>query len=171
MDRYGIAPREAAEEFCRLLARENTLLVAHNAQFDLNFLYFLLRRTGGAECLRSLKFLDALTVYRDRRDYPHKLKDAIAAYRLEDRAVNSHGAVDDARAMMELLWAMAEEKRSPELCKLAWLQSALWCSGTAHFLRYISAAGGSVLRTTVCGTINGSKRNRHGIAGDGEETI
>lgn len=108
--RDGAAPEAAAAEFCRLLDGEDTLLVAYNAQFDLNFLYYFLRRTGHDECLRRLKFLDALTVYRDRRDYPHKLKDAIAAYRLEDRAVNSHRAVDDARAMMELLWAMAEEK-------------------------------------------------------------
>ena len=39
----GIEKAEAAASFCRLLEREDTLLVAYNAQFDLNFLYYLLR--------------------------------------------------------------------------------------------------------------------------------
>ena len=60
--------------------------------------------------LRPPRFLDVLTVYRDRRDYPHKLENAIAAYHLEDRAVNSHRSLDDARAAALLLEAMAEEK-------------------------------------------------------------
>lgn len=49
-------------------------------------------------------------MYRDRRDYPHKLSDAITAYGLEDQAVNSHRAVDDARAAAVLLEAMAAER-------------------------------------------------------------
>lgn len=106
----GIEKAEAAASFCRLLEREDTLLVAYNAQFDLNFLYYLLRDAGRASCLKELKFLDALTVYKDRRDYPHKLKDAIAAYGLDGEVENSHRAVDDARAMTALLWAMAAER-------------------------------------------------------------
>lgn len=110
LEKEGVEKAAAAESFRKLLTRENTLLVAYNAQFDLNFIYYLLREQGRAECLKNLKFLDALTVYKDRRDYPHKLKDAIAAYGLENQVENSHRAVDDARAMMALLWAMAEEK-------------------------------------------------------------
>ena len=53
--------------------------------------------------------MDALTVYRDRRDFPHKLCNAIAAYGLTE-AENSHRAVDDARATVLLLEAMAAEK-------------------------------------------------------------
>ncbi len=60
--------------------------------------------------LKAAHLLDAMTVYKDRRDYPHKLQNAIAAYHLEDRAVNSHRAIDDARATVLLLEAMAEEK-------------------------------------------------------------
>ena len=59
--------------------------------------------------LRRPHFLDALTVYRDRRDYPHKLCNAIEAYGLQD-AVNSHRAVDDARAAAGLLDALAAER-------------------------------------------------------------
>ena len=49
-------------------------------------------------------------MYRDRRDYPHKLCNAIDAYGLGDTAVNSHRAVDDARATVQLLEAMAAER-------------------------------------------------------------
>ena len=79
-------------------------------QFDLNFMYWFLKRCGKAQILRLPRFLDALTVYRDRRDYPHKLCNAIEAYRLEDEAVNSHRAVDDARATVRLMEKMAAER-------------------------------------------------------------
>ena len=107
----GVDQKEAAEAFCRLLeGAERPLLVAYNAQFDLNFLYWFLRPYGRVEVLRVPRFLDALTVYRDRRDYPHKLCNAIEAYGLGDRVVNSHRAVDDARATVALLEAMAAER-------------------------------------------------------------
>ena len=106
----GVEKEAAAERFCALLeGAERPLLVAYNAQFDLNFLYHFLRPFGRVEALRKPRFLDALTVYRDRRDYPHKLCNAIEAYGLTD-AVNSHRAVDDARATVQLLEAMASER-------------------------------------------------------------
>ena len=107
----GVGDQEAAGAFTKLLeGAERPLIAAYNAQFDLNFLYGLLRPWGLAEALRKPRFLDAMTVYKDRRDYPHKLENAIAAYHLEDRAVNSHRAIDDARAAALLLEAMAEER-------------------------------------------------------------
>lgn len=107
----GVSDREAGEAFAKLLeGAERPLLAAYNAQFDLNFLYYLLRPLGMVSLLRAPRFLDALTVYRDRRDYPHKLCNAIEAYHLEDRVVNSHRAVDDARAAAALLEAMAAER-------------------------------------------------------------
>jgi len=107
----GVEEQAAAESFCRLLeGAERPLLVAYNAQFDLNFLYHLLRPCGRVPVLQASRFLDALTVYKDRRDYPHKLCNAIEAYGLGDQAVNSHRAVDDARATVLLLEAMAAER-------------------------------------------------------------
>ena len=107
----GVEQAEAVEAFCRLLeGAERPLLVAYNAQFDLNFLYHFLRPYGRVGVLRSPRFLDALTVYKDRRDYPHKLCNAIEAYNLQDRVVNSHRAVDDARATVALLESMAAER-------------------------------------------------------------
>ena len=111
LERSGVSETEAAEGFCRLLeGAERPLLVAYNAQFDLNFMYWFLKRCGKAQVLRLPRFLDALTVYRDRRDYPHKLCNAIEAYDLGQEAVNSHRAVDDARATVRLLEKMAAER-------------------------------------------------------------
>ena len=91
----GVEQSEAVEAFCGLLAgAERPLLVAYNAQFDLNFLYHFLHPYHRV----------------DRRDYPHKLCNAIEAYGLQDRVVNSHRAVDDARATVALLEAMAAER-------------------------------------------------------------
>ena len=111
LEEQGVSGEAAAREFAALLeGAERPLLVAYNAQFDLNFLYGLLAPLDMAGILAVPRFLDALTVYRDRRDYPHKLCDAIAAYRLEDEAVNSHRAIDDARAAARLLEKMAAEQ-------------------------------------------------------------
>ena len=107
----GVDQAQAVENFCRLFdGAERPLLVAYNAQFDLNFLYWFLRPYNRVGVLKKPRFLDALTVYRDRRDYPHKLCNAIEAYRLQDSAVNSHRAVDDARATVLLLEAMSAER-------------------------------------------------------------
>ena len=111
LETEGVGDEEAARAFADLLeGAERPLIVAYNAQFDLNFLYGLLRPWGLGEVLKKPRFLDALTVYKDRRDYPHKLENAIAAYGLEDKAVNSHRAIDDARAAALALEAMAAER-------------------------------------------------------------
>ena len=113
LDREGVDGRAAAEGFCRLLeGAERPLLVAYNAQFDLNFLYYLLKPLGLVSVLRKPRFLDALTVYRDRRDYPHKLCNAVDAYQLKTQ--NTHRAIDDARATLELLAAMEQEEQDLE---------------------------------------------------------
>jgi len=107
---FGLSEEAAAQGFCHLLeGAHRPLLVAYNAQFDLNFMYWFLKKCGRAQILRLPRFLDALTVYRDRRDYPHKLANAIDAYGLGEEAVNSHRAVDDARATVRLLEKMAQE--------------------------------------------------------------
>ena len=111
LEREGVEKAEACAAFCRLFeGAERPLLVAYNAQFDLNFMYHFLRPFGCVGVLKAPRFLDALTVYKDRRDYPHKLEHAIVAYNLGDTAVNSHRAVDDARATVQLLSAMEAER-------------------------------------------------------------
>lgn len=91
---------------------ERTLIVAYNAQFDLCFLYYFLAQFGMADVLRGAKMLDALTVYKDRRPFPHKLCNAVDAYQLKTQ--NTHRAIDDARATLELLAAMEQEEQDLE---------------------------------------------------------
>ena len=104
----GVEKSAAAEELLKLLDSPRLLLAAYNAQFDLCFLYYFLNRLGLAGHLRGVRFLDALTVYKDRRPYPHKLCNAIESYALQEE--NSHRAVDDAKAALSLLTAMEAEK-------------------------------------------------------------
>ena len=88
----------------------NTLLLAYNAHFDLSFLFYMLLRDGEPAILKGKDKLDLLTVYKDRRSYPHKLCNAIDAYGLSGKVVNSHRAVDDVIATVEVMKAMEEEK-------------------------------------------------------------
>ncbi len=88
----------------------NTLLLAYNAHFDLSFLYYLLLRDGDPTILKGKDKLDLLTVYRDRRSYPHKLCNAIEAYGLSNQVVNSHRAVDDVLATVAVMLEMEKER-------------------------------------------------------------
>ena len=66
----GVTGPKAAAEFRKLLeGAERPLLAAYNAQFDLNFLFHFLDSCGMTDLLRSCRFLDVLTVYRDRRGF------------------------------------------------------------------------------------------------------
>lgn len=101
------------QAFCGLLAEmltPRTMILAYNAQFDLLFLYHFLSKHGDARLLQDKPKLDLLTVYRDRRPYPHKLCSAIEAYGLQDKVRNSHRAIDDVRATVEVLKAMEAER-------------------------------------------------------------
>lgn len=103
----GLEKRTVAEQFAAMLSAGRTLIVAYNAQFDLCFLYYFLQQFGLAAALKGVKMLDAMTVYKDRRPYPHKLANAVEAYALQTQ--NTHRAIDDAMATAELLEAMEGE--------------------------------------------------------------
>lgn len=109
VEQRGIPRDQAAREIAGLLAG-NTLLTAYNAHFDLSFLFHMLRVHGDPGCLRGKDKLDLLTVYRDRRAYPHKLRDAIAAYGLEGTVQNSHQADQGALATVSVMDAMSAER-------------------------------------------------------------
>ena len=90
--------------------RGNTLLIAYNAHFDLSFLFYMLLRSGDPTALKGKDKLDLLTVFKDRRSYPHKLCNAIEAYGLSGKVVNSHRAVDDVLATVAVMEAMEAER-------------------------------------------------------------
>ena len=105
----GIPKERVCSDIADML-QGNTLLLAYNAHFDLSFLYYLLLRSGDPSVLKGKDKLDLLTVYKDRRSYPHKLCNAIDAYGLTGSVVNSHRAVDDVLATVAVMEEMEKEK-------------------------------------------------------------
>ena len=105
----GIPKTRVCRDIAEMI-QGNTLLLAYNAHFDLSFLFYLLLRHGDPAILKGKDKLDLLTVYRDRRDFPHKLASAIDAYGLTGKVVNSHRAVDDVIATVAVMEAMEAEK-------------------------------------------------------------
>lgn len=127
----GISEDEMAAQFAEIITGEDsadlfenlkdTLLVAHNAQFDLNFIGFLyvLQMKHSSEGpqyrewlhrFNAADYLDTLTIYKDRAAYPHKLANAIEHYGLQGKVVNSHRAIDDVKALLEVAKAMGMER-------------------------------------------------------------
>ena len=88
-----------------------TVMVAHNCQFDLSFVYHLLKRHYPAEAdsiVKSLDWYDTVTILKDRKKFPHKLKDAVEHYGLDE--VNFHRAIDDTKALYEVTKALKKER-------------------------------------------------------------
>ena len=105
----GLPKTRVARDIGEML-KGNTLLLAYNAHFDLSFLYYFLLRDGDPMILRGKDKLDLLTVYKDRKPYPHKLCSAIEAYGLTGKVVNSHRAVDDVLATVAVMEEMEKER-------------------------------------------------------------
>ena len=105
----GLPKTRVARDVAEMI-RGNTLLLAYNAHFDLSFLFYFLLRHGDATVLKGKDKLDLYTVYRDRKSYPHKLCNAIEAYGLTGKVVNSHRAVDDVLATVAVMEEMEKEK-------------------------------------------------------------
>ena len=104
----GVSKEESCGRLMAMLNVSRPLVIAYNAHFDLCFLYYFLRRYGDVSVLKQVKMLDALSIYKDRRPYPHKLANAVDAYSLKTQT--THRAVDDAKATVELLCAMQQEE-------------------------------------------------------------
>ena len=109
----GLPKTRVARDIAEMI-RGNTLLLAYNAHFDLSFLFYFLLRDGDPAILKGKDKLDLLTVYRDRRPFPHNLTNAIDAYGLSGKVVNSHRAVDDVLATLAVMEEMEKEKQDLE---------------------------------------------------------
>ena len=109
----GLPKTRVAQDIAQMI-RGNTLLLAYNAHFDLSFLYYFLLRHGDPMILKGKDKLDLLTVYKDRRPYPHKLCNAIESYNLTGKVVNSHRAVDDVLAAFAVMGEMEKERADLE---------------------------------------------------------
>ncbi len=109
----GIPKTRVCRDIAEMI-QGNTLLLAYNAHFDLSFLFYMLLRDGDPAILKGKDKLDLLTVYKDRKPYPHKLCNAIEAYGLSGKVVNSHRAVDDVIATVAVMEEMEKEKADLE---------------------------------------------------------
>ncbi len=98
---------DVRNKFVQFLSLPDKKLIAtYNAHFDLSFLRYFLKGYK----FENLDFLDILTIYKDRQEYPHKLCNAVTKYNLDDIVKNSHRALDDTYACFEVLKAMSNEK-------------------------------------------------------------
>ncbi len=91
--------------------KESTLMIAHNAHFDLSFVYNLLKRHFPDEAddiVSNCNWLDTYSVLKDRKEYPHKLIDAVHYYGIEE--VNFHRAIDDTKALFEVTSELKNER-------------------------------------------------------------
>ena len=104
----GVAKAQVCSDIAEMF-EGNTLLLAYNAHFDLSFLFYMLLRDGNPMILKGKDKLDLLTVYKDRRPFPHRLFNAIDAYGLTGKVVNSHRAIDDVLATVAVMEAMIAE--------------------------------------------------------------
>ena len=115
LSEHGISEKDVINEFKILCmsktSKDNgvtfedskTLVIAYNAHFDLNFLQEACKRISNDNFLASCDFLDPLTVYRDRHEFPHRLENAIDNYGLSDYVKNSHNSMDDVIYMKKKL--------------------------------------------------------------------
>ena len=114
LEKEGLDENDAVDSFEELIsdAAGPVLLAAHNAQFDLQFVGTMAERYAQpcSDYLLRADYLDTLTVYKDRRAYPHKLANAIVAYKLQDKVKHSHRAIDDVAALFEVCKAMDDER-------------------------------------------------------------
>lgn len=84
----------------------NSLLVAHNAAFDLSFLHHSMMRLGWKETFKN-QFIDTCTIARERHTFPHKLTDMCERYGIN--LTGAHRALNDVIGCWELLRAMHSE--------------------------------------------------------------
>ncbi|GIQ67419.1 3'-5' exonuclease [Xylanibacillus composti] len=98
-------PEDLAFKILRNMAQDS-ILVAHNAAFDLAFLHYWMQRTGGRTF--SNDFIDTMTISRERHEYPHKLIDMTARYGI--KLTGAHRALNDVIGCWELLKAMHAEE-------------------------------------------------------------
>jgi DNA polymerase-3 subunit epsilon len=101
--RHGFDEVTAFKIFNRFIG--NSVIVAHNAAFDLGFLHYSLKRMAGRSFNNS--FIDTLTISRDRTFFPYKLVDLCDRYQIE--LVGAHRALSDVYGCWHLFEKLSQE--------------------------------------------------------------
>ncbi|MDV0444088.1 3'-5' exonuclease [Methanorbis rubei] len=110
LEKRGICMEEAMTKIKQVLFGPGTtnLLIAHNANFDMRFVLKMMSDAGFDKLCTKSHVLDSLTVARDRKEHPCKLKDMITHYHITG-VENSHRAIDDVFALAKVVHAMGTE--------------------------------------------------------------
>lgn len=107
--RDGVAQEVGFRELFHLID-SNTLLCAYNIQFDLSFLLYYIKAYHDPAYIFKNPIFDVMALYKDRHPYPHKLDQAVKTYRVD--VPNTHRALDDVKATLEVMKKMAIEKNN-----------------------------------------------------------
>ncbi|MGO4181840.1 PolC-type DNA polymerase III [Paenibacillus sp. TAF43_2] len=114
----GMEEKQAFLNLRRVMGPK-TLLVAHNATFDLAFLHYAMFRIS--EITFGNPFIDTLTIARGRTTYPHTLTDMCNKY--EIKLDGAHRALADVEGTLALLQAMHAERPLDEwINKLSYVE-------------------------------------------------
>jgi DNA polymerase-3 subunit epsilon len=114
--KHGFDEVTAFKIFNRFIG--NSVIVAHNAAFDLGFLHHSLLRLAKRSFNNS--FIDTLTISRDRTFFPYKLTDLCGRYNIE--LIGAHRALSDVYGCWHLYEALCKEvKINDYLNKLGYL--------------------------------------------------
>jgi DNA polymerase III epsilon subunit family exonuclease len=114
--KHGFDEVTAFKIFNRFIG--NSVIVAHNAAFDLGFLHHSLMRLAKRSFNNS--FIDTLTISRDRTFFPYKLIDLCGRYNIE--LLGAHRALSDVYGCWHLYEALGKEvKMNDYLNKLGYM--------------------------------------------------
>jgi DNA polymerase-3 subunit epsilon len=114
--KHGFDEVTAFKIFNRFIG--NSVIVAHNAAFDLGFLHHALMRLAKRSFNNS--FIDTLTISRERTFFPYKLTDLCARYNIE--LIGAHRALSDVYGCWHLYEALCKEvKINDYINKLGYL--------------------------------------------------
>jgi len=94
-------------EIMKDIFKKDTLVIAYNIQFDISFVYALMKRYDQSFTV-DFDILDMLSVYKDYYPYPHRLADAITT--LDVPFENTHRALDDVIATVEVFKIMHQKE-------------------------------------------------------------
>lgn len=121
------------------LAQGNVLLVAYNAQFDLCMVREMLKRSGtDKDLIDRNDVLDPLTMFKDIKPYDynglegHRLEIALEYFDVADQFKNSHRAIDDCKALIEITRQLYTDESSDKWINLVGYNPKYGLSGRLH---------------------------------------
>ena len=141
LEQEGIYEAEVAQKLYDTLNKDNTLLMAYNLQFDVSFLIQMIK-TYYKDYTFNIDCLDVMAIYKDRYQYPHRLKDSIETYKVD--VENTHRAVDDVLATLEVFKKMMLEKNNSDAyINVLGYNAKYGVSGIKlPFIKYVAQYGG-----------------------------